>query len=48
MNLAHYSEHHPIEPFSPESEASFYSISLSMMCKETSDSEKNTSKFWNF
>ncbi len=40
MNLSHYSKHHPFEPFPPESEISFYPTLLSMVCKETSDSEK--------
>ena len=40
MNLSHDSKHHPIEPFFPESEVSFYPTSLRMVCKETSDSEK--------
>ena len=42
MNLSHYSKHHPVESFFPESEISFYPTLLSMVCKEISDSEKKT------
>jgi len=48
MNLSHYSKHHPVEPFFPESEISFHPTLLSMVRKEISDSEKKYFKILEF
>ncbi len=48
MNLSHYSKHHPVEPFFPESEISSYPTLLIMVCKEISDSEKKYFKILEF
>jgi hypothetical protein len=48
MNLSHYSNPPPVEPFFPESEVSFRPTLLSMVRKETSDSEKKYFKILEF
>ena len=48
MNLSRYSKHHPGEPFFPEPEISNCPISLSIVRKETSGSEKKYFKILEF